>query len=127
MRDNLLILDSYGELSAIYAIADIAIIGGGFANLGGQNLIQPLAQGIPVVVGPHMQNFRDVTELAVRNDAARQVPAEAVSRTIQELRANPDQLRQMGIAAKKLVTENTGASRRYVEIICDHLSAPASV
>jgi 3-deoxy-D-manno-octulosonic-acid transferase len=127
MRDNLLILDSYGELSAIYAVADIAIIGGGFANLGGQNLIQPLAQGIPVVVGPHMQNFRDVTELAVRNDAARQVPAEAVSRTIQELRANPDQLRQMGIAAKILVAENTGASRRYVEIICDHLSAPASV
>ncbi len=127
MRDNLLVLDSYGELSAVYTLADIAIVGGGFANLGGQNLIQPLAQGVPVVVGPHMENFRDVTELAVRNQAALQVPASDVAATVQYLLANRDQLGQKGIAARKLVTENTGASRRYVEIICDHLTAPASV
>jgi 3-deoxy-D-manno-octulosonic-acid transferase len=120
-------LDSYGELSAIYTLADIAVVGGGFANLGGQNLIQPLAQGVTVVVGPYMHNFRDVTELAVRNQAALQVPASDVAATVQDLLANRDQVGQMGIAARKLVTENTGASRRYFEIICDHLTSSASV
>ncbi|MBB5019375.1 3-deoxy-D-manno-octulosonic-acid transferase [Chitinivorax tropicus] len=65
--------DSMGELYAYYAMADCALIGGGFMPLGGQNLIEACATGCPAIVGPHMFNFTDVTRLAIEAGAACQV------------------------------------------------------
>lgn len=115
-----LILDTYGELSKTYAVADIVIIGGGFANLGGQNIIQPLAHGKPVLHGPHMQNFRDVAAMADAAGAA--IPcatAEALASHLIDLLDNPEKRRVMGLAARTLVSENVGASARYAQAIRD--------
>lgn len=113
-----LILDTYGELAEVYSVADLVIVGGGFANLGGQNIIQPLAHGKPVLHGTHMQNFRDVAALALRSGASRAAasPSELAS-LITELLADPAQRAAMGDAARRLVAENVGASRRYAEAI----------
>ncbi|HEY3781149.1 MAG TPA: 3-deoxy-D-manno-octulosonic acid transferase [Fimbriimonadaceae bacterium] len=109
-----LILDTYGELSQVYSVADFVIVGGGFADLGGQNIIQPLAHGKPVIHGPHMENFRDVTSMAASVGATRtvQTPQE-LANTIEELIQNPDTVEKMGQAAKELVMQNVGASKRY--------------
>jgi 3-deoxy-D-manno-octulosonic-acid transferase len=112
------ILDTYGELDKVYAVADLVIIGGGFAQLGGQNIVQPLAHGKPVLHGPYMQNFRQVAAAADKAGAA------VSCRTPEELRAQVDRLladplerAKMGHAAKALVLQNTGASKRYADAI----------
>lgn len=113
-----LILDTYGELAGAYGVADVAIIGGGFSNLGGQNLIQPLAQGVPVIHGPHMQNFRDVAEMAQKVGATITClePGE-LTRAVQSLIEQPDLRQRMGQAAQSLVQQNLGASARYADAI----------
>lgn len=113
-----IILDSYGELAKVYAVADLVIIGGGFANFGGQNLLQPLAHGKPVLHGPYMQNFKEVAK------AAQEIGASIVCSTPGELGAtvaallqDPDKRASMGEAGKAFVRANEGASRRYAEAI----------
>jgi 3-deoxy-D-manno-octulosonic-acid transferase len=115
-----LILDTYGELSEIYSVADVVVVGGGFANLGGQNIFQPLAHGKPVLHGPHMQNFRDVVALTIRAGASRAVatPSELAA-ALSELISDGPARAEMGRAAKKVITENVGASRRYAEAIAE--------
>jgi 3-deoxy-D-manno-octulosonic-acid transferase len=113
-----LILDSYGELDKVYSIADVVIIGGGFDNLGGQNLVQPLALGKPVLHGPHMQNFKEVAAASVAAGASLicTTPEELAVR-IRELLANPDLRGRMGSEASRLVQANAGASKRYAAAI----------
>lgn len=119
-----LILDSYGELSQVYSVADIVIVGGGFSNLGGQNIIQPLAHGKPVIHGPHMQNFRDVS------DAARYFQATMECRTpdelaevLEKLIESPELRDLMASQAAKLVQSSLGASERYGEAIAQAAKA----
>jgi 3-deoxy-D-manno-octulosonic-acid transferase len=115
-----LLLDTYGELAQVYSVADIVIIGGGFANHGGQNLLQPLAHGKPVLHGPHMQNFRQVA------DAAAEAGATGACSTPEELRdaivsliEDPAKRERMGAAARELIQRNLGASKRYAEAIAE--------
>jgi 3-deoxy-D-manno-octulosonic-acid transferase len=65
--------DSLGEMALYYAMADVALLGGSFAPLGGQNLIEAAACGCPVVMGPHTFNFSEAAELAEEAGAARRV------------------------------------------------------
>lgn len=119
-----LILDSYGELDKIYSVADVVIIGGGFDNLGGQNLVQPLAHGKPVLHGPHMQNFREVAAMAV--DAGASIVCstpEDLGARLSELLVDPAKRSAMGKAASDLVRTNAGASRRYAQAIADEALA----
>jgi 3-deoxy-D-manno-octulosonic-acid transferase len=76
--------DSLGEMALYYALADVALLGGSFAPLGGQNLIEAAACGCPVVTGPHTFNFAQAAELAVAAGAAVRVAdiTEAVARAV---------------------------------------------
>jgi 3-deoxy-D-manno-octulosonic-acid transferase len=121
--DRYSVVDVYGVLAQLYSVADVAIIGGGFENLGGQNVIQPLAQGKPVLHGPHMQNFRDPTALADRAGAAVCCKSpDELGQILAELKNDPKKRGDMGEAAKMLVQENLGASRRYAEAVRDALA-----
>src|SRR5207237_9401638 len=66
--------DSIGEMLAYYAAADVAFVGGSLLPLGGQNLIEPIALGVPTLVGPHTFNFADAAEQAIEAGAALRVP-----------------------------------------------------
>ncbi|MDI9641364.1 3-deoxy-D-manno-octulosonic acid transferase [Kamptonema cortianum] len=113
-----LIIDTYGELSQIYSVADLVVVGGGFDRLGGQNILQPLAHGKPVIHGPNMQNFRDASELAARSGATivASTPLE-LAEAVSLLLTDPRKAQEMGKAARHLVMTNVGASRRYAERI----------
>ena len=65
--------DSLGEMALYYALADVALLGGSFAPLGGQNLIEAAACGCPVVMGPHTFNFAEAAQLAQGAGAALRV------------------------------------------------------
>ena len=115
-----LILDTYGELGKVYAVADLVIVGGGFAKLGGHNILQPLAQGKPVIHGPHMENFKDASAAAADCGAAltASTPSE-LSNQIAKL-INDEALRdEMGCAAETMIRKNLGASRRYAEAVAE--------
>lgn len=118
------LLDTYGELSQVYAVADVVVIGGGFADLGGQNLIQPLAHGKPVIHGPHMQNFRDVADEA-RRAGATEVASNAteLADALTALLNDSERRKAMGEAGRALVQRHQGASRRYAEKIVAALRA----
>lgn len=113
-----IVLDTFGELGRVYAVGDVAIIGGSFVPLGGQNLLQPLAHGKPVVHGPYMHNFRDVANLAQQVGVAWTAGSvdelvECVARLLQDapLRA------EVAARARELVLQQQGAARRIVEVI----------
>lgn len=119
-KGTVVILDSYGELSKVYAVADVVVIGGSFADLGGQNLIQPLAHGKPVLHGRFMQNFREVTALANRAGATVQCnDANDLAAAIDQLLNDPEARRAMGRAGATLVQENEGASRKYALAVAE--------
>lgn len=117
------ILDTYGELASVYSVADVVVIGGGFGHYGGQNLLQPLAHGKPVLHGPHMSNFREVAAAAERAGATRVcATAQELSKTIGALLQDARLRRSMGEAARRFVEANRGASRRYAETIVEEVS-----
>ncbi|UCH36175.1 MAG: tetraacyldisaccharide 4'-kinase [Armatimonadota bacterium] len=61
--NTVVILDTIGELERVYAVATVAFVGGSFAPIGGHNVLQAAAQGVPSVFGPHMHNFRDIAAI----------------------------------------------------------------
>src|SRR5262249_22130919 len=69
--------DSMGEMLSYYAAADLSFVGGSLLPLGGQNLIESLAVGTPVLIGPHSFNFADATRGAIAAGAARRVSGAA--------------------------------------------------
>lgn len=107
-----LVLDTYGELNGAYSVADLAVIGGGFSNHGGQNLIQPLAAGLPVVRGPHFQNFAQAAKEADEAGAARvAATSEELVRALQELLDLPEVRTKMSEAARAVVQPHAGAAK----------------
>jgi 3-deoxy-D-manno-octulosonic-acid transferase len=118
--------DTMGEMAFYYALADVAVIGGSFEPLGGQNLIEACAAGVPVIAGPHMFNFADATRLAVEAQAAVQVlDASAAIETARALLADPERRARMGAAGKQLCDQHRGAAERHLAVCRALLTAPA--
>jgi len=107
--------DTMGEMAFYYAACDVAVIGGSFAPLGGQNLIEALAAGAPVIVGPHMYNFAEATALALAAGAAIQVAdAPAAMRRAAELLHDSAARARMSEAGKALCAVHRGATERHI-------------
>ena len=117
--------DTMGEMAFYYAACDVAVIGGSFLPLGGQNLIEALACGAPVVVGPSMFNFAEATRLALQARAVRQVAdaGEAIRQAVQLL-GDPAQRAEMAAAGKQLCELHRGATARHLAVCRRLLSAP---
>lgn len=119
-KGEITILDTYGELSQAYCVADVVIIGGGFANLGGQNLIQPLAHGKPVIHGPHMQNFRHAAEEAAQAGATLIASSGSeLAGHLNRLMADKSLRAKMGSAGAALVRMHLGAAERIAAAIAE--------
>ena len=119
--------DTMGEMPFYYAACDVALIGGSFMPLGGQNLIEALAAGAPAVVGPHMFNFAEATRLALEVGAAVQAgdAASAVKQAL-ALLLDGGARRHMGEAGRKLCKRHRGATERHLALIGEVLArAPA--
>ena len=114
--------DTMGEMAFYYAAADVAVIGGSFLPLGGQNLIESLASGTPVIVGPHMFNFTEATALALEAGAAIQAsnPREAMS-SASELLQDEQRRRAMAEAGRKFCEAHRGAAQRQLAVCLEAL------
>jgi 3-deoxy-D-manno-octulosonic-acid transferase len=117
-----LLVNSTGELKFFYEPASVVFIGKSLTAFGGQNPIEPGAQGKAIVFGPNMQNFADITRTFLNKNAAVQVrDAEELERVIGELLADAERRAVLGRAALEVVAENLGAVGRTVEMILPHL------
>jgi len=109
--------DTMGEMAFYYAACDVAVIGGSFLPFGGQNLIEALAAGVPVIVGPSMFNFAEATRFALEAGAAIEVSdAAAAIRQALELFSNQKKREEMARAGKALCEAHRGATERHLAI-----------
>ncbi len=107
------LLDSIGELSSLYRIADGAFVGGSLVESGGHNILEPAAFGKIPVFGPSMENFAEMSQRFVAAEAAVQVHSpEDAGVTWIELLRTPERMARMGQTAKRLVEESRGATDR---------------
>ncbi len=90
-------------------------MGGSLVPTGGHNLLEPAFWAKPIVFGPHMENFQDIAQLFVQAGAALQVPdLQSLSRTILTLLADAARRQQLGLAAKQLLEQGSGATERVL-------------
>ena len=115
---QVLVGDTMGELQRLYAAADVAFIGGSLVAHGGQNLLEACAVNVPVIFGPHMFHFEEISAMALERGAARQVldVPELIAAVALYL-DQPELKRAAGAAAHTLVTDNRGALARTLEHI----------
>jgi len=131
---QVILLDSIGELHSVYSLATVVIVGGSFAKTGGHNVIEPAAAGVSVIVGPHTFNFQAIIAAFVRAGAIIQLQPLSESATIVQLTdvilnlLNDEARREeLGAAARKLVSENRGATKRTLNVLAPILSAARTV
>ncbi len=121
-----LLVDSVGELAALYASADVAFVGGSLVPIGGHNLLEPAALGVPVLTGPHHSNSQDVARLLLRQGAALQVnDARELAAVLERLMADPAERRRIGAVGRHIVESNRGSVARLLDLIEPLLPAAA--
>jgi 3-deoxy-D-manno-octulosonic-acid transferase len=115
---RVLLGDTMGELTTFYAAADVAFVGGSLVRIGGHNLLEPVALGVPVVTGPHNENAADIAELLVDCGAALVVPDWAgLAAEVSWLLGDEAERRKRGSAGNQAILANRGALDRLLALI----------
>lgn len=110
--------DSMGELVLFYAAADVAFVGGTLVMIGGHNLLEPAALGSPVVTGPYLHNFEEISRKLIAAGACRRVrDEEQLAATVIELLSDADLRFAMGEHGRRVVAENRGALHAVMDLI----------
>jgi 3-deoxy-D-manno-octulosonic-acid transferase len=124
---DVLLLDSIGELAALYSMADATFVGGSLVAAGGHNILEPAQFARPPVFGPHMENFRQMADQFLDARAGAQVTTGAALGTVwMQLIENVPMREQLGRAAKQIADGNRGATQRALARIVDVLDARAA-
>lgn len=115
---DVLILDTFGELGAVYAVGDVALVGGSLIPKGGHSIFQPILQGKPVLFGPYTHRTRDIARMALSAGIGFEVrDASEIASQVETLLASPERLSEIDAACRDLVERNRGASTRCAEAI----------
>ncbi|MDR3416879.1 MAG: lipid IV(A) 3-deoxy-D-manno-octulosonic acid transferase [Nevskia sp.] len=110
--------DSMGEMFAYFSAADLAFVGGSLVPVGGHNVLEPAALGLPVLFGPHMHNFVAARDLLLERGAGVQLAdAAALAPALQALFGEPAQRTRMGEAGRAAVAANRGALDRLLRLL----------
>jgi len=121
---EVLVGDTMGELQKLYVASDVAFIGGSLVRIGGHNLLEACAVGVPVIFGPHMFHVEEISAMAVERGAGRQVDGvRALVDAVAIYLEQPLLREEAGAAARRLVAENRGALERTLKLIDSTLSS----
>jgi 3-deoxy-D-manno-octulosonic-acid transferase len=125
---DVILLDTVGELAALYRYASAVFVGGSLVPKGGHNILEPALYAKPIIVGPHMENFREIATEFLRRGALIQLRAAGPDALTGELRdafarllSDKDYAETLGSKARLAIDENRGAAARTVEIIAEYL------
>lgn len=128
---DVVLLDTIGELSSVFPLADIVFVGGSIAAHGGHNVLEPAAHGVCTITGPHTQNFAAITKAMIAEDALIQLAASSdlvseLAAVISQLLSNEERRQELGERARSFCRNNQGATARTIELISQLLAAPSS-
>jgi 3-deoxy-D-manno-octulosonic-acid transferase len=127
-RVDVVVLDTLGELAQLYQIATVVFVGGSLVDYGGHNILEPAIFGKPVVFGPHMQNFKEIAETFLANDAAVRVEsARDLEQALVQLTGDSVRRARLGAAARALVEANRGAKDKTLAVMANLLPPVAGV
>ena len=116
--------DTMGELTTFYAASDVAFVAGSLTPVGGHNLLEPAALGLPVLTGPHNFNAEDIADLLVDQGAARiVVDADDIAEAVRGFLTDKDKRARVGALGRSTVRDNRGALRRLLDLIRPLLDA----
>jgi 3-deoxy-D-manno-octulosonic-acid transferase len=112
------VIDTLGELMSFYAAADVAFVGGSLQEIGGHNLLEPAALGVPALVGPHTFNFQEVTELLLATGAVQRIgDATELGAKLIDLLAQPEERARRGEAGRLRIGAERGALARTLQLV----------
>jgi 3-deoxy-D-manno-octulosonic-acid transferase len=112
---GVLLIDTIGELAALYGLADVAFVGGSLVPRGGHNIIEPALHGVPIVVGNHTENFRDIVSLFQSRGAVRVVGPAELPLVLMDLISNPAERAELGRRAAETLQTQMGATQRTLQ------------
>jgi 3-deoxy-D-manno-octulosonic-acid transferase len=125
LSGGVVLLDSIGELASLYGLGDLAFVGGSLVPRGGHNIVEPAQHGVPIVVGNHTENFRDIVRFFQSRDAVRVVEAAELPLVFMELASNQAERQALGKRAAQAVRAQMGATQRTLEALEQLLKRPA--
>ena len=117
-KNPVFVLDTVGELVNFYAAADIVFVGGSLIKKGGHNILEPADQGAPIIFGPYMFNFRDISGMFLKNNAALMVRTQAdLVSAAEKILGDATKAAQLVNNAREVIALNQGATKRNIEEI----------
>jgi 3-deoxy-D-manno-octulosonic-acid transferase len=115
---SLILLDTMGELSRLYCLADVAFVGGSLVPVGGHNLLEPAIYGVPVLFGPHVDNFKEEARILVESGGGIQVhDQEELLRELTELLSDNERRKALGQKAREAIERETGVAKETTDLI----------
>jgi 3-deoxy-D-manno-octulosonic-acid transferase len=114
---GVLLVDTIGELSSLYQLGTLAFVGGSLVQRGGHNIIEPALYGVPVIIGNHYENFRDIVGLFQRHNAVRVVGPAELPLVFMELISDEPERAAMGRRGTEALESQRGATERTVEAL----------
>jgi 3-deoxy-D-manno-octulosonic-acid transferase len=119
---QVLLVDTVGELMQLYALSDLAFVGGSLVPTGGHNLLEPASRGIPVIFGPFMANFREITAMTLQYGAGVQVnDTDELATALYDFLKSPELRQVIGANGLKMLRDSGGATGRIMEQLAHHL------
>lgn len=117
--EGVVLLDTLGELGALWTLADMGFVGGSLdGKRGGQSMIEPAARGVPACFGPHVWNFKDISrQLIARGGAVMLAGPEQLEPTLRHWLENPEARAEVGEAAREFVATQQGATTRTLDFL----------
>lgn len=117
-QNTVIVVDAIGKLRSLYGLAKLVFVGKSLSAHGGQNIIEPAALGKTVMIGPHTENFKDVVDLFLRENAVIRVKdADELLLKVRELLRDPRKTESIGLLAKAVAQKHSGATGRTVGIV----------
>lgn len=115
---DVLIVDTVGELAALYQLGHVAFVGGSLVPSGGHNPLEPAVFGVPIITGPHVHNFASVYQELISKGGAFMVQnREELGQSVRFFLQHPEHARAAGEAAKAVLVANSGATARTVQAL----------
>jgi 3-deoxy-D-manno-octulosonic-acid transferase len=124
LSGGVLLLDSIGELAALYSLASVAFIGGSLVPRGGHNILEPAQFGVATLVGPHTENFRDIIGIFERAGAVKVVSPEGFAGELLRLLDDACARQELGRRAAEVVRQHRGATERTLSELEKLLTVP---
>ena len=127
LAGGVLVLDSIGELGALYSLATVAFVGGSLVPRGGHNILEPAVYGVPIVTGNHYENFRDIVNFFLSRNAVRVVGMAELALVFMELVENTEDRLNLGRNALAALESQRGATYRTISALKELMSQSAEV